>query len=67
MENFISLVPKTDLFLKLQDGRHLGFAEYGTPNGKPVLFFHGLTGNRFDAALLHQVALSNDCRLISYR
>ncbi len=30
MGNFISLVPKNDLFLKLQDGRHLGFAEYGT-------------------------------------
>jgi pimeloyl-ACP methyl ester carboxylesterase len=65
MENFTSLVPKTDLFLKLQDGRHLGFAEYGVPHGKPVLFFHGLTGNRFDAALLHQVALSNNCRLVS--
>ncbi len=65
MESFISLKPKTDLFLQLKDGRRLGFAEYGAPNGKPVLFFHGLTGNRFDVVLVHQAALANDCRLIS--
>lgn len=28
-----------DLLMNLKDGRHLGFAEYGAPHGKPVLFF----------------------------
>lgn len=51
--------------MNLKDGRSLGFADYGLIKGKPVLFFHGLTGNRFDAILLHKAALSTNCRLIS--
>ena len=30
---------------KLQDGRRLGFAEYGEPGGAPVLLFHDLWSN----------------------
>ena len=30
----------------LPDGRELGYAKYGNPNGKPVLFFHGIPGSR---------------------
>jgi pimeloyl-ACP methyl ester carboxylesterase len=54
-----------DALIHLKDGRKLGFTEYGAPHGKPVLFFHGLSGNRFDGSLLHKAALLNDCRLIS--
>lgn len=31
---------------QLKDGRRLGFAEFGDPNGKPVIVFHDLWGNR---------------------
>jgi pimeloyl-ACP methyl ester carboxylesterase len=31
----------------LPDGRLLGFAEYGDPQGKPVMLFHGQPGNRY--------------------
>ena len=31
---------------KLPDERELGYAKYGNPNGKPVLFFHGIPGSR---------------------
>ena len=31
---------------KLSDGRDLGYAKYGHPHGKPVLFFHGIPGSR---------------------
>ena len=31
---------------QLQDGRRLGFAEYGDPAGSPVVLFHDLWGNR---------------------
>lgn len=31
---------------QLQDGRRLGFAEYGDPAGKAVILFHDLWGNR---------------------
>jgi pimeloyl-ACP methyl ester carboxylesterase len=32
--------------IKLKDGRMLGYAEYGAPEGKPVFFFHGFPGSR---------------------
>ena len=56
--------PNIDLFMTLKDGRHLGFAEYGAPDGKPIFFFHGLPGCRLDARHFHEVALSNHYRLI---
>ncbi len=30
----------------LPDGRRLGYAEFGVPNGRPVLWFHGTPGAR---------------------
>jgi pimeloyl-ACP methyl ester carboxylesterase len=35
--------------VRLPDGRYLGYAEYGDPSGKPVLYFPGVPGSR----LLH--------------
>lgn len=32
--------------IRLRDGRLLGYAEYGHPTGKPVLFFHGTPSSR---------------------
>jgi pimeloyl-ACP methyl ester carboxylesterase len=46
----------------LPDGRKLGFAEYGDPNGAPIVEFHGLPGGRFygleEPALWHAGARS---------
>ncbi len=39
---------KTDNQIKLKDGRILGYAEYGDPQGKPVLYFHGTPSSRFE-------------------
>ena len=35
-----------DNVIKLHDGRKLGFAEYGKPDGIPLLLFHGTPGCR---------------------
>lgn len=32
--------------LRLRDGRRLGYAEWGDPTGKPVLYLHGLHSSR---------------------
>lgn len=32
--------------IQLRDGRRIGFAEYGDPNGKPVVLLHPLPGSR---------------------
>ncbi|MFC1902210.1 alpha/beta fold hydrolase [Chloroflexota bacterium] len=39
---------KKNQTIKLKDGRTLGYAEYGTPEGKPVFYFHGFPGSRLD-------------------
>ncbi len=53
--NFINQLNNT---IQLADGRDLGFAMYGDPQGQPVLFFHGIPGSRLQrnpdpAALAH--------------
>jgi pimeloyl-ACP methyl ester carboxylesterase len=50
--------------LQLQNGRMLGYAEYGAGEGRPVFFFHGYPAARLEAALLAQAAAHVGCRLI---
>lgn len=37
---------RTNQTLELEDGRTLGYAEYGAEDGKPVFVFHGFPGSR---------------------
>ena len=37
-----------DCTLLLPDGRRLGYADYGTPDGRPVLYFHGAPGSHHE-------------------
>ena len=39
---------RTNQQIKLKDGRMLGYAEYGNPDGNPVFYFHGFPGSRLD-------------------
>jgi pimeloyl-ACP methyl ester carboxylesterase len=39
---------KIDNQIKLSDGRALGYAEYGDPQGQPVLHFHGFPSSRYE-------------------
>jgi pimeloyl-ACP methyl ester carboxylesterase len=38
--------PRIEGTIVLPDGRRLGFAEFGVPNGKPMFWFHGTPGAR---------------------
>jgi pimeloyl-ACP methyl ester carboxylesterase len=38
--------PNRDTTITLRDSRTLGFAEWGDPHGKPILWFHGTPGSR---------------------
>lgn len=51
--------------IQLNDGRNLGYGTYGDTSGKPVLYFHGTPGCRFDAELFHTLAMNNHIHLIS--
>ena len=47
---------RTDQRISLHDGRMLGYAEYGAPEGTPVLYFHGFPGSRLDWQLIRPTA-----------
>ena len=50
---------------RLKDGRNLGFAELGDPNGIPVFYFHGYAGARTEPLILELLNKKINCRLIS--
>jgi pimeloyl-ACP methyl ester carboxylesterase len=52
--------------IKLEDGRILGYAEYGDPQGKPVLHCHGIPSSRFEGSrpVVIEVAQQLGARLI---
>jgi pimeloyl-ACP methyl ester carboxylesterase len=51
--------------LRLADGRPIGFAEYGDPEGLPVLALHGTPGSRFMFALTDHAARRRRLRIIA--
>ena len=61
------VIDSTNKVIKLKDGRTLGYAEYGAPEGKPVLYFHGSPGSRLDWRYLdgNDVAQRLGIRIIS--
>lgn len=50
--------------LQLHDGRTLGYVEYGSPTGKPLVYFHGHPSSRFEAGFLAEQAIQTGIRLI---
>jgi pimeloyl-ACP methyl ester carboxylesterase len=51
--------------ITLRDGRRLGYAEYGSPGGKPLFFFHGFPNSRLLARLFTQAAVRRGVRIIA--
>lgn len=49
---------------QLMDGRTLGFAEYGSPNGSPVFYFTGGNSSRFEGEWFENAATDKGVRLI---
>jgi pimeloyl-ACP methyl ester carboxylesterase len=56
---------QTDNTIRLSDGRDLGYAEYGDPDGRSLFFFHGGGGSRLLGELCHEAALRQGVRLIA--
>ena len=44
----VETTPRIDNLVALPDGRPLAYAEFGDPDGRPVLFFHGTPGYRLN-------------------
>ena len=50
---------------ELRDGRTLAFTEFGAPDGRPVLYFHGFPGSRLEARLSADTAAKVGARVIA--
>lgn len=51
--------------MTLADGRTLSWQEFGKPDGRPVLYFHGGGSFCLEAGLFHREALQRNIRLIA--
>jgi len=56
--------PETRL-LTLRDGRRLAYTEWGSPEGAPIIFQHGMPGSRFERAAAQELYRSLDVRVIT--
>ena len=61
----INIQNTPDKVISLRDGRRLGYAEYGDPDGKPVFFFHGLPGSRRQRHPDNSIAIKLGARIIA--
>jgi hypothetical protein len=55
----------TSATLILPDGRKLGYAQYGSPIGKAILYQHGFPGSRIEAAQFHDLSSELGLRMIA--
>jgi pimeloyl-ACP methyl ester carboxylesterase len=58
---------RTENRVKLKGSQTLGYAEYGDPQGEPVLYFHGCPGSRLDnnRPALDETATRHHLRIIA--
>lgn len=57
-------MPKLSRYIRLYDGRRLGFAEYGDPEGVPVIVNHGASASRLQMHPDENIAIRAGVRLI---
>lgn len=55
----------TQQTIQLPDGRELGYAEYGVPDGEPIFFFHGTPGSRLSGLHTGILASPRGARVIA--
>ena len=51
--------------IKLRDGRQLGFAEHGSPTGRPVFYCHGWPSSRLESSAVIPVCTEMGLRVIA--
>jgi pimeloyl-ACP methyl ester carboxylesterase len=60
-----SATDRTSRVHRLPDGRAIGYAEYGDPDGLPAIALHGTPGSRFMFALTDEGARARGLRIIA--
>jgi pimeloyl-ACP methyl ester carboxylesterase len=54
-----------DHVITLSSGRKLGYAEYGDPNGVPMLYFHGWPSSRLQGELMDKTGRQRGIRVVA--
>lgn len=52
-------------YVRLRNGRQISYCEYGDPRGRPVFYFHGTPGSRYEAEFSHQAGKEHGKRIIA--
>jgi pimeloyl-ACP methyl ester carboxylesterase len=65
MVSRVTIRATEDGVLRLHDGRQLGYAQYGQPDGDPIFYFHGHPGSRLEARFAHPAAAAAGFRVIA--
>ena len=60
-----TVVDRTACELRLEKGRRIGFAEYGAPEGQPVIVLHGTPGSRMLFESTDSVARKMGFRIVA--
>jgi pimeloyl-ACP methyl ester carboxylesterase len=55
----------TNTTIRLRDGRSIGYAEFGDPDGRPLVFFHGSPGSRLEGRLADGAAKGRGVRVVA--
>lgn len=58
-------MPRIDSTLKLMDGRTLGYATVGAPDGREVLYFHGGMSSRLDVEFADKQLVNLNVKIIA--
>lgn len=54
----------TDKWIRLRDGRRLGYLSCGDESGLPVIYCHGFPGSRLEVLLADRMAANHSIRLV---
>lgn len=61
----IPLIDPPHRSIGLADGRTLAWQEFGIPDGRPTLYFHGGGSHSLEAGIFHREAVQRNIRLIA--
>lgn len=60
-----SAIDRSSRVHRLPDGRRIGYAEYGSPDGLPAIALHGTPGARYMFALTDEAAWARGLRILA--
>jgi pimeloyl-ACP methyl ester carboxylesterase len=65
MSSSAAAQPRDSQTLVLPDGRTLGFAEYGSSAGYPIVYFHGFPASRLEGMSVDLIARRRNLRILA--